>query len=116
MTNTMKQTTLAAAIALAAVLPARAQDLSPDTKRMLSYATTAVIVKSCGLPITAAENKQMMDSLAKYADRQKDMSQSDFTEAMKAAGAQIGANKDAVCAEAAKTPIADMLAEDEKGE
>lgn len=111
----MKSTVLAAACALS-VASAHAQDLSPDTKRMLAYGTTAIVVKSCGLPITAAENKRMMDSLAKYAERQKDITQDQFTEAMKAAGAQIGSNKEAVCGEAATTSIADMLAEDEKGE
>ena len=112
----MKPTVLAAACALSAFASAHAQELSLDARRMLAYGTTAVVVKSCGLPITDAENKQMMGALAKYAERQKDVSQEQFTEAMKAAGAQIGGNKAAVCGEAATTSIADMLAEDEKGE
>lgn len=110
----MKLPALAAACALlASAIPALAQDLTPDTKRMLAYGTTAVVVRSCGLPITPAENGQMMDALAKYADRQKQLTQDEFTEAMKAAGAQIGSNRELVCQEAAKTSIADMLAEDE---
>ena len=112
----MKSTALAAAFTLSVLASVQAQDLSPDAKRMLAYGTTAIVVKSCGLPITAAENKKMMDSLAKYAERQKDITQDQFTEAMKAAGAQIGSNKEAVCGEAATTSISDMLAEDEKGE
>ena len=102
-------------LSLPAPRPASAQDLSLDTRRMLSYGTTAVMVRSCNLPITPAQNKQMMDALAKYADKQKDLSQEQFTEAMKAAGAQIGSNKEAVCAQLADANIADMLAEDEEG-
>jgi len=112
----MKPTVLAAACMLSAFTPALAQDLSPDAKRLLAYGTVAVVVKSCGLPITDAENKQMMDAMAKYAEQQKDISKDQFTEAMKAAGAQVGSNKEAVCGEASTTSISDMLAEAEKGE
>ncbi len=101
---------------LSAFTPARAQDLSPDAKRLLAYGTVAVVVKSCGLPVTDAENKQMMGAMAKYAEQQKDISKDQFTEAMKAAGAQVGSNKAAVCSEASTTSISDMLAEAEKGE
>ncbi len=82
---------------------------------MLSYGTTAVEVGVCKLTITPAEQKQMMDALAKYADLQKDLTQEQLTEAMKAAGAQIGANKDAICAEVGKQTIAQLLADDEEG-
>lgn len=61
----MKPTVLAAACMLSAFTPALAQDLSPDAKRLLAYGTVAVVVKSCGLPITDGENKQMMDAMAK---------------------------------------------------
>ncbi len=94
---------------------ANAEDLSLNAKRMLSYGTTAVEVKVCDLPITGAEKTQMMSALAKYADAQKDLPQEAFTEAMKAAGAQIGANKDAICAQIATQTIAELLAEDEEG-
>lgn len=112
----MKPTVLAAACMLSAFTPALAQDFSPDAKRLLAYGTVAVVVKSCGLPVTDAENKQMMDAMAKYAEQQKDISKEQFTEAMKAAGAQVGSNKEAVCGEASTTSISDMLAEAEKGE
>ncbi len=101
---------------LSAFTPAIAQDLSPDAKHLLAYGTVAVVVRSCSLPITDAENQQMMDAMSKYADQQKDISKDQFTEAMKTAGAQIGSNKEAVCGEAKTTSIADMLAEAEKGE
>ncbi len=101
---------------LSALTPALAQDLSPDAKRLLAYGTVAVVVRSCGLPITDAENQQMMGAMAKYADQQKDISKEQFTEAMKAAGAQIGSNKESVCGEAKTTSISDMLTEAEKGE
>ena len=93
----------------------RADDLSLDAKRMLSYGTTAVEVGACKFPITEAEQKQMMDSLSKYAELQKDLTQEQFTDAMKTAGAQIGANKDAICAEVGKQTIAQLLADDENG-
>jgi hypothetical protein len=38
-----------------------------------------------------------------------------FTEAMKAAGAQIGSDKDAICAQIATQTIAELLADDEEG-
>ena len=112
----MKPTVLAAACLLSAFTPALGQDLSPDAKRLLAYGTIAVVVRSCDLPITDTENKQMMDAMSKYADQQKDISKDQFTEAMKAAGAQIGSNKETVCGEAKTTSISDMLAEAEKGE
>ena len=106
----------AACLLLACVtVPAKADDLSLDARRMLSYGTTAVMVKVCNLPITPAENTKMMTALAKYADAQKDLSQEAFTESMKTAGAQIAANKDAICAQIATQTIAEMLADDEEG-
>jgi hypothetical protein len=94
---------------------AKAQDLSLNARRMLSYGTTAVEVKVCDLPITSAENTQMMNALAKYADAQKDLPPEAFIEAMKAAGAKIGSNKEAICAQIATQTIAELLADDEEG-
>ena len=102
-------------LASAAIIQASAAELSLDAKRMLSYGTTAVEVKVCGLPITADEQTQMMDALAKYADKQTDLTQDQFTEAMKAAGAQIGGNKAAICAQIATQTVAELLADDEEG-
>lgn len=107
---------LAAAGVLAVPAFASAQDLSLDTRRMLSYGTTAVVVKACNLPITADENNRMMASLDKYAKAQTQMTPAQFTEAMQAAGSMIGMNKEGVCAEAAGKSVADMLAEAEEGE
>jgi hypothetical protein len=113
----MKSVTFIAASLLVAGLnmSAQAADLSLDAKRMLSYGTTAVEVKVCDLPITEAEKTTMMTQLAKYADAQKDLTQDDFTETMKTVGAQIGANKDAICAQLAMQTVAQLLAEDEEG-
>ena len=94
---------------------AKAADLSLNARRMLSYGTTAVEVKTCDLPITSAENTQMMEALAKYAEAQKELTQEAFTEAMKAAGTQIGTNKEANCAQIATQSIAELLADDEEG-
>ena len=113
----MKQAACAlVAIAALAASPARSQDLSPDAKRMLAYGTTAVVVGACQLPITPAERKQMMDSLGKYSEAQTQLSPDDFKAAMTQAGTMIGTNTDAVCTEAAKTPISAQLAEDETGD
>ncbi len=101
---------------VAATVSAEAADLSLDAKRALSYGTTAVQVKVCNLSITPAENTQMMNALAKYAEAQKDLSQDDFTETMKTVGSKIAENKDAICAQLATQPIAQMLAEDEAGQ
>lgn len=113
----MKSVTLTVAclVGLFAFTPAFAQDISLDGRRMLSYGTTAVMVKVCDLPITASEKTQMMDALKLYAEKQKDVSQEVFTESMKAAGTQIGANKEAICAQIATQTIASMLADDEQG-
>ncbi len=94
---------------------ANAEDLSLDARRMLSYGVTAVEVKVCGLPITSDENAQMTNALVKYAEAQKDLTREMFTEAMKAAGARIGENKDAICAQIATQTIAELLADDEEG-
>ncbi len=99
----------------AAKFEVKAEDLSLNAKRMLSYGTTAVAVGVCKFPITPAEQKQMMASLEKYANLQKDLTEDQLTELMKAAGAQIGANKDAICAEMGKQTIAEQLADDEDG-
>lgn len=98
-----------------APLSAKAEDLSLAARRMLSYGTTAVEVKVCNLPITDEEQTQMMTALTKYADAQQDLTQEIFTEAMKAAGAKIGADKDAICAQIATQTIAQLLADDEEG-
>ena len=113
----MKSFAVAATCLLMFCVPvsAKAEDLSLNGRRMLSYGTTAVEVKVCDLPITSAENTQMMNALAKYADAQKDLPQEAFTEAMKAAGAQIGSNKDAICAQIATQTIEELLADDEEG-
>jgi hypothetical protein len=102
-------------LTLSVPLTAKAADLSLDARRMLSYGTTAVEVKICNLPITNDENAQMMTALAKYADAQKDLPQEAFTEAMKAAGAKIGADKDAICNQIATQTVAEMLVDDEAG-
>jgi hypothetical protein len=96
-------------------LTAKAADQLLDARRMLSYGTTAVEVKICNLPITNDENAQMMNALAKYADAQKDLPQEAFTEAMKAAGAKIGADKDTICNQIATQTVAEMLVDDEAG-
>ena len=111
----MKLFMTAAAGLLLACAHGQAQELSLDARRMLSYGTTAVEVKVCDLPITSTEHTRMMDALARYSESQKELTPDVFTEAMKAAGSQIGSNRDAVCAEVGKQTVAELLADDEQG-
>lgn len=94
------KTILLATAALLTISQARAQDadLSLDAKRMLSYGTLAVMTGACKTPLTPAQSKQIKTGLEKASEAQTQFSEADFTEMMKAAGAQVGANKAEVCA------------------
>ncbi len=94
------KTTLLAIAALLLTTQARAQDteLSLDAKRMLAYGTMAVMTGACKTPLTTDQSTKMKAGLEKAAAAQKDFSEADFTEMMKAAGAQVGSNKAEVCA------------------
>jgi hypothetical protein len=94
------KTILLTTVALLLVSQAHAQDaeLSIDTKRMLAYGTLAVMTGACKTPLTAAQSSQIKSGLEKAATAQTELSEADFTEMMKAAGAQVGANKAEVCA------------------
>lgn len=94
------KTMLLATAALLLASQAHAQDaeLSLDTKRMLAYGTLAVMTGACKTPLTAAQSSQLTSGLEKAAAAQTQLSEADFTEMMKAAGAQVGENKAEVCA------------------
>ena len=79
---------------------ARADDpeLSVDTKRMLAYGTLAVMTGACKTTLPPAQAAELKSGLEKAADAQHDFSEADFTEAMKAVGAQVGSNKAQICA------------------
>lgn len=112
----MKKTAAAAFLLTACVAgSAVAQDLSLDAKRMLAYGTTAVMVGACDMPITAKQKERMNSGLAKYAEKQTELTQADFAELMKAAGAQIGANKAEVCAQVLAMDVDVLLADAEQG-
>ena len=95
----MKTTLLAtAALFLATHAYAQDADLSLETKRMLAYGTLAVMTGACKTPLTPTQSSQIKTGLEKSAAAQTELSEADFTEMMKAAGAQVGANKAEVCA------------------
>ena len=110
------KTILLATAALLLVSQAHAQDaeLSLETRRMLAYGTLAVMTGACKTPLTPAQSSQIKSGLENASNAQTELSEGDFTEMMKAAGAQIGANKAEVCAaltpEFIKTSIADAAA------
>lgn len=93
------KTTLIALAALLLATQARADDadLSLDTKRMLAYGTLAVMTGACKTPLSSAQSTQMKSGLEKAATAQDQLSEADFTEAMKAVGAQVGGNKEQIC-------------------
>ncbi len=78
---------------------ARAADpeLSIDARRMLGFGTLAVMIGACKPVVTAEQTAQINKGLEAAADKQKDFTEDEFTEMMKAAGAQIGTNRAAVC-------------------
>ena len=91
---------LVAAACLSLTAPAWADDpeLSADTKRMLSYGTLAVMTRSCQTKLTPAQTSKLNTGLEQSAKAQMDMNEAEFTEAMKAVGAQVGANRQQICA------------------
>lgn len=97
---------------------ARAADgeLSIDTKRMLAYGTLAVMTGACKTSLTPAQQTQMNTGLQKAADAQKDLTEDQFTEAMKVVGAQVGQNKEQICASLTPDFIATSLEEAANGE
>ncbi len=97
---------------------ARAADpeLSADTKRMLSYGTLAVMTGACKTNLPPDQAAQIRTGLQKAAEAQKDMTQEQFTEAMKTVGAQVGENKEQICASLTPEFIATSLEEAAAGE
>jgi hypothetical protein len=95
------KTLLLAGIAAITMLTAQARaadpELSADTKRMLAYGTLAVMTGSCKTTLTAAQTSLIRNGMQKAADAQKDLTQEQFTEAMKTVGAQVGQNREQVC-------------------
>lgn len=100
-----------AALLLAAQAHAQDAELSLETRRMLSYGTLAVMTGACKTPLTAEQSAQIKSGLEKAATAQTELSEADFTEMMKAAGAQVGANKAEVCAALTPEFIASGIAD-----
>lgn len=109
----MKTLLFAAAVATLLTSQARAADpeLSIDAKRMLAYGTLAVMTGACKTSLAPGQSAQIKTGLTKAAEAQQDFTEADFTEMMKAAGAQIGQNKAEVCASLTPDFIATSLDE-----
>lgn len=73
-------------------------ELSTDTKRMLAYGTLAVMTGACKTTLTADQRTKMNTGLQQAAEAQKELTEAQFTDMMKSVGAQVGQNKDQVCA------------------
>jgi hypothetical protein len=108
------------ALAIAALLASQARaanaELSIDAKRMLAYGTLAVMTGACKTSLTAEQSAEIKTGLEKAAQAQKDFSEADFTELMKAAGAQVGEHKAETCAALTPDFIATSLKEAAAGE
>ncbi|HEY0205840.1 MAG TPA: hypothetical protein VGC15_16980 [Acetobacteraceae bacterium] len=96
----MNKFLLAATLAALLTSQARAADSESwiDAKRMLAYGTLTVITSACKTNLTADQAVQIKTGLQKASDSQHDMTQDEFTDVMKAVGAEIGENKDEICA------------------
>ena len=79
---------------------ARAADpeLSTDTKRLLAYGTLAVMTGACKTTLTPEQKSTLNSGLQKASEAQKDLSEAQFTDAMKVVGTQVGQNKEQICA------------------
>ena len=94
--------TLFVAMTLTALLTSQARaadpELSIDTKRLLAYGTLAVMAQSCKASLTPDQEARLNTGLQKSSQAQKELTEAEFTEAMKAVGTQVGQNKDQICA------------------
>ena len=86
------------AIALASPTRAAEPDLSIEAKRMLSYGSLAVMTGICKPTLAPGQADQIQAGLQAAAEAQHDLTQAQFTDAMKAVGTQVGGNKEQVCA------------------
>ena len=111
---------LLAGVTVTALLASQARaadpELSADTKRMLAYGTLAVMTGACKTSLPPEQAAQITTGLQKAADAQKDMTQAQFTDAMKTVGAQVGQNKDQICASLTPDFIATSLEEAAAGD
>lgn len=73
-------------------------ELSIDAKRMLSYGALAVMTGICKPDLTTSQTAEIQKGLQTSAEAQHDLTQAQFTDLMKAVGAQVGQNKDQTCA------------------
>lgn len=69
-----------------------------DAKRMVAFGTLAVVTTSCRTPLTPQQDAQIKTGLQLASATQQVLTQREFTEAMKAVGAEVGENKDEICA------------------
>lgn len=91
-------------------------EMSIDARRMLAYGTLAVMTGACKTNLTAEQSAEIKTGLETAAQAQKDFSEADFTELMKAAGAQLAEHKAETCAALTPDFIATSLKEAEAGE
>jgi len=107
----MKALLLTFALAALLIPQARAADaeLSIDAKRMLAYGTLAVMTGACKTTLTQDQDAQIKNGLQKASEAQQELTQAQFSEAMKAVGAQVGQNKEQICASLTPDFIATSL-------
>ena len=73
-------------------------ELSIDTKKLLAYGTLAVMTQSCKVTLTPDQEGRLNTGLQQSAEAQKELTEAQFTEAMKVVGTQLGQNRDQICA------------------
>lgn len=97
---------------------ARAADpeLSTDTKRLLAYGTLAVMTGACKTTMTPDQQKRLNTGMQAASEAQKELTEAQFTEAMKTVGAQVGQNKEQICTALTPEFIESSLEEAAAGE
>ena len=97
----MKVKTFLVAITLTALLTSQARaadtELSTDTKRLLAYGSLAVMTGACKTTLTSDQEARLNDGLQKASQAQKELTEAQFTEAMKVVGTQVGQNREQIC-------------------
>lgn len=97
----MKVKTFLVAMTATALLTSQARaadpELSIDTKRLLAYGSLAVMAGACKATLTPDQESRLNDGLQKASQAQKELTEAQFTEAMKVVGTQVGQNKEQIC-------------------
>lgn len=114
------RTTLLVVMTVAAMLTTQARaadpELSIDTKRLLAYGSLAVMTGACKTSLTPDQASRLKIGLRTSSEAQKDLTQAQFTEAMKLVGSQLGENKAQICGALSPEFIESSLKEAEAGE